>query len=114
MRCLKRYNETEEMPVFSFSPDANFPAVYAEKGQMQITMKRDFPLQGFEPIKLLGLTCGERVNVVPDTAYAYFSGDCLYFLKGENLLNLPHIEFFLTILVFLDSAKLSKAEFLTT
>lgn len=75
MRCLKRYNETEEMPVFSFSPDANFPAVYAEKGQMQITMKRDFPLQGFEPIKLLGLTCGERVNVVPDTAYAYFSGD---------------------------------------
>ena len=42
---------------------------------MQITMKRDFPLQGFEPVKLLGLTCGERVNIVPDTAYAYFAGD---------------------------------------
>ena len=75
MRCIKRYKETEEIPVFSFSPDANFPAVYAEKGQMQITMKRDFPLQGFEPVKLLGLTCGERVNIVPDTAYAYFAGD---------------------------------------
>ena len=75
MRCLARYKETEEIPVFSFSPDANFPAVYAEKGQMQVTMKRDFPLQGFEPVKLLGLTCGERVNVVPDTAYAYFGGD---------------------------------------
>ncbi len=75
MRCLKKYNETEEIPSFSFSPDANFPAVYAEKGQMQITMNRDFPLQGFEPVKLLGLTCGERVNVVPDTAYAYFAGD---------------------------------------
>ncbi len=75
MRCLKRYKETEEIPVFSFSPDANFPAVYAEKGQMQITMKRNFQLQGFEPIKLLGLTCGERVNVVPDTAFAYFGGD---------------------------------------
>lgn len=75
MRCLAKYKETEEIPVFSFSPDANFPAVYAEKGQIQVTMKRDFPLQGFEPIKLLGLTCGERVNVVPDTAYAYFGGD---------------------------------------
>lgn len=75
MRCLQWYNKTEETPVFSFSPDANFPAVYAEKGQMQITMKRDFLLQGFEPIKLLGLTCGERINVVPDTAYAYFGGN---------------------------------------
>ena len=75
MRCLKRYNETEEIPVFSFSPDASFPAVNGEKGQMQIVMKRDFIHQGYEPIKLLGLTCGEAVNIVPNEAYAYFSGN---------------------------------------
>ncbi len=75
MACIEKYKETEEIPTFSFSPDANFPAVYAEKGQMEITMKRTFYLQGFEPIKLLGLTCGERANVVPDTAFAYFGGN---------------------------------------
>lgn len=75
MRCIQTYKDSEEIPVFSFSPDANFPVVYAEKGHIQVTMKRNFPLQGFESIKLLGLTCGEKVNVVPDTAYAYFSGN---------------------------------------
>ena len=75
MRCLKRYKETEEIPVFSFSPDASFPAVNGEKGQMQIALTRDFIHQGLEPIKLLGLTCGEVINIVPEEAYAYFSGN---------------------------------------
>lgn len=75
MRCLKRYKETEEIPVFSFSPDASFPAVNGEKGQMQIALTREFVHQGHEPIKLLGLTCGQVVNIVPDEAVAYFSGN---------------------------------------
>lgn len=74
-RCIERYKQTEEIPVFSFSPDAYFPAVHAERGQITLTMKRTFELQGYEPIKLLGITSGERVNIVPDTAAAYFSGD---------------------------------------
>lgn len=75
MRCLKRYKETEEIPVFSFSPDASFPAVNGEKGQIQVAFTRDFIHQGLEPIKLLGLTCGNVINIVPDEAYAYFSGN---------------------------------------
>ncbi len=75
MRCLKRYKETEEIPVFSFSPDSNFPAINGEKGQLHIILKRDFELQGYEPIKLLGLTAGQRVNIVPDSATAYFTGN---------------------------------------
>ncbi len=96
MQCLKRYKETEEIPVFSFSPDSNFPAVNAEKGQLHIILKRDFELQGYEPIQLLGLTAGERVNIVPDSASAYFMGNIamlkrqLEEIAGSNL----EVEFF--------------------
>ncbi|MCK9909747.1 Sapep family Mn(2+)-dependent dipeptidase, partial [Microbacteriaceae bacterium K1510] len=31
-RCVRRYFETEEMPMMGFTPDADFPLIYAEKG----------------------------------------------------------------------------------
>ena len=30
-KCIERYKKTEEMPDIAFSPDANFPCIYAEK-----------------------------------------------------------------------------------
>lgn len=92
MRCLRRYVQTEEIPVFSFSPDANFPAVYAEKGQMNVILKRKFQLQGYEEIKLLGLTAGTRTNVVPDKATAYFSGNIAKLKRQIEELELDYIE----------------------
>ena len=32
MRGVKRYLEVCEMPTFGFSPDADFPIIYGEKG----------------------------------------------------------------------------------
>lgn len=74
-RCVKRYLETEDIPDFSFSPDASFPAVNGEKGKITFTVKRTFTKLGLEPLRLLGITGGDRANVVPDIAKAYFSGN---------------------------------------
>jgi succinyl-diaminopimelate desuccinylase len=35
-RCIKYYRENAELPEFSFSPDASFPVVNAEKGILRI------------------------------------------------------------------------------
>lgn len=91
-RCMNRYKETEEIPVFSFSPDANFPAVNAEKGQLNVLLKRNFDNSSLESTKVQGLYCGERANIVPDVAHAYFSGN-IYALKREiEDMNLDDIE----------------------
>ncbi|MDR2780383.1 MAG: dipeptidase PepV [Synergistaceae bacterium] len=71
-RCIKRYNETEEPPVFSFSPDASFPVVNAEKGILRLVLtKRSANETSAEEISLLALNGGDRFNVVPDYAFAF-------------------------------------------
>lgn len=73
MACAERYKETEEMPIFSFSPDAAFPLINGEKGIIQFSLKRSFFQTAPAPIRLVGLKGGSRFNVVPDAAYAYFT-----------------------------------------
>jgi len=73
-RCVDRYLETEEIPKSSFVPDAKFPAVYGEKGILRCAIKRSFEAIPSEPIILLGISAGEKSNIVPDKATAYFGG----------------------------------------
>lgn len=48
--CIAHYNEVAKMPKTGFSPDADFPVIYAEKGIMHL--KFSFPTAGgFEKIK---------------------------------------------------------------
>jgi succinyl-diaminopimelate desuccinylase len=74
-RCISRYLETEEVPVSSFSPDANFPLINAEKGIFHCWVEKDFSDagKGVAP-HLLSIRGGERYNVVPDSAEAVFDG----------------------------------------
>lgn len=69
-RCVKRYFEVCEMPSIGFSPDAEFPLIYGEKGIMsldlQTTFKDDF---------IVSISSGDRYNVVPDYAEAIVNGD---------------------------------------
>ncbi|WP_353949298.1 dipeptidase PepV [Sporolactobacillus sp. Y61] len=71
--CLIKYNELEPMSLFGFAPDAEFPLIFAEKGR--IFARIDVP--GEEEagaVQLAEFTSGERVNMVPDHAYAVLSG----------------------------------------
>lgn len=101
-RCVKRYLETEEVPDFSFSPDASFPVINGEKGKITFSVKRTFVRLGLEPYRLLGLVAGDRVNVVPDSARAYFGGNTAKIrLKLEELndknLSFAYVDDFLEV-----------------
>lgn len=63
-KCIERYKETEEMPNISFSPDANFPCIYAEKTIESLYLKQKHtknPILYIEDIS----TNNNAINVVP-------------------------------------------------
>ncbi|MBQ7323860.1 MAG: Sapep family Mn(2+)-dependent dipeptidase [Clostridia bacterium] len=64
-KCIDHYNKVAQMPEEGFTPDADFPVIYAEKGILHFTMS--FPL---EEAPMSQLTAGERVNMVADSAMA--------------------------------------------
>lgn len=70
-RCLARYKKTEEAPVAAFSPDGDFPLIFAEKGILRITLSGTFPPEDFT------LSAGTQVNVVPSSACAHWHGETI-------------------------------------
>lgn len=64
-KCIDYYNKVAQMPEEGFTPDADFPVIYAEKGILHFTAK--FPING-ELVS--SLNAGERVNMVCDLAQA--------------------------------------------
>lgn len=63
-KCIEHFNKVAKMPENGFSPDADFPVIYAEKGIMPL--KFSFK----KSKKLVSITGGERVNVVCDRCEA--------------------------------------------
>ncbi len=62
-RCIEHYNKVAEMPEEGFTPDADFPVIYAEKGILHVSLH--FPVEN-PPFS--SLNAGERVNMVCDSA----------------------------------------------
>lgn len=88
-RCVKRYFATEEMPFCGFSPDADFPLIYAEKGLLHSIWrqtdeanprslgrpeKEQAGVVGEREADLLALEGGLRMNMVPERAQAVLQG----------------------------------------
>ncbi|NBJ69660.1 MULTISPECIES: dipeptidase PepV [Clostridia] len=73
MRCMKSYVENEPEALFGFAPDAQFPIIHAEKGQinMQLSCK---PKHVYSGVSLVSFNSGERGNMVPDSAIAVVRG----------------------------------------
>lgn len=69
--CIRRYKETEELPTVAFSPDAEYPVVFGEKGLLKI---RIFSPEKNAP-KDLSVTGGKIINIVPDYAKATALGN---------------------------------------
>lgn len=77
-QCVNTYFETEEMPTMGFTPDADFPLIYAEKGLTDLSLRQT--LASFQSLgmpaaenveaKLVSLQAGLRMNMVPDKAVA--------------------------------------------
>ena len=65
-KCINHYKEKEEFPTVGFSPDADFPCIYAEKGIETIYIKEDYSKYKNLPIKITGIDCNNNaINVVP-------------------------------------------------
>ena len=62
-RDMLRYNQTEESPVMGFTPDADYPVIFSEKGIARVTLNKKI-----EDGSLLFAKAGEAVNIVPAAA----------------------------------------------
>lgn len=71
--CMAHYFQHEEMPEIGFTPDGNFPAIFAEKGIATPTLTRTYHTDA--PIQLDKFVGGHRSNMVPDRASAKLMGD---------------------------------------
>lgn len=70
---MKRYFEVEPAPTFGFSPDAEFPLINGEKGN--ISMKLNFEGQNEGSVILKSFHSGLRPNMVPREATAVIETD---------------------------------------
>ncbi len=79
MSCMAKYLETEPHPITGFAPDADFPIIYAEKGQvnLQLDYQKEDTSAIAGDIQVLSFQSGERANVVPDSAEAVLFGQGL-------------------------------------
>jgi succinyl-diaminopimelate desuccinylase len=77
-QCMERYKQSEESPLYSFSPDSGFPAIFAEKGIMNVVFSRKVD----ERDGLFTLSGGNQINAVPDYAKACSEDRC-YEIKGK-------------------------------
>ena len=82
-RCIAHYFKEMEVPDMSFSPDADFPGIFGEKGNMSydILFDSDNVITSFDS--------GSRYNIVPANAYATLNIDLkdefIKYLKDMNL-----------------------------
>lgn len=63
-KCIHHYKEIgEETPTIGFSPDADFPCIYAEKGILSVRLRHPFSIKNQE---ILNIDCNNNaLNVVP-------------------------------------------------
>lgn len=65
---MTRYFEVEPAPIFGFSPDAEYPIINGEKGNVQVELKSQANNSGTET--LVTFEAGLRTNMVPGIARA--------------------------------------------
>jgi len=62
-KCIEHYKKNEEHPTIGFSPDSDFPGIYAEKGILSVQLKHEFEMDN---ITILDIDCkNNAINVVP-------------------------------------------------
>jgi succinyl-diaminopimelate desuccinylase len=74
MASLNHYFKKEKMPELSFSPDATFPAIHAEKGILDLKFSINLTETNRAGLQLELLKGGNATNMVPDYAEAVLSG----------------------------------------
>ncbi len=82
------YRQTQELPVFGFTPDADFPAIHGEKGILNFRLTMPLAESGFSAAQ-----AGDATNVVPRICNVTVaeSGEG-FFAQGKSAhASLPHL-----------------------
>ena len=78
--CIKYYKEHEEWPTIGFSPDADFPCIYAEKGIVSPYLNMDYSQFEKEDIILENIDCNNNaINVIPKMC------SCVLKINNKNI-----------------------------
>ena len=91
-KCINYYKEHEEWPSIGFSPDANFPGIYAEKGILSIELKNNFSIKDYS---IQQISCNNNaLNVVPKYCSIILKSDnnSLPILKGSNNIKITNLD----------------------
>lgn len=65
-KCIDYYKAHEESPTIGFSPDADFPCIYAEKAILTPYFSMDYSNYNDKPIYIQEIDCNNNaINVVP-------------------------------------------------
>jgi len=94
-QCMAHYYgaAAQPMPVYAFTPDADFPLVHAEKGSFTGVIAKAVAPDVDTPLFLRAFDAGLRPNMVPDEAVATLAGDpAALDAAGLALKDLPGIE----------------------
>lgn len=84
MQCMRYYTQHEKLPVASFTPDANFPVIYGEKGILCMVIHSSIKTP------IVSMKAGERMNVVIGKADAllkdfHYEKEFEFYLKSHGL-----------------------------
>lgn len=75
-RDMVKYNEMEETPAMGFTPDADYPVIFSEKGIARVTLEKKI-----KDGSLIMAQAGNAVNIVPGAA-------SMSFLVGNDVQNM--------------------------
>ena len=90
--CIKYYKAHEEIPSIGFSPDADFPCIYAEKAVLTQEIKADISQFKNFDIKITNIDYNNNAtNVVPKICSAILSIDTNKIKSDDFINNLKNI-----------------------
>jgi len=72
-QCMDHYFAKEPQPIGGFTPDADFPLIYAEKGILCFDLIKPRHSQEQAAVRVRELTSGSRINMVPDSCVVQLS-----------------------------------------
>ncbi len=92
-KCINYYKEHEEIPTIGFSPDADFPCIYAEKSILTSYLQMDYTNFLNEPIIINNVDCNNNaLNVVPKICSCILEIDINKILMSDFISNIKKIK----------------------
>ena len=98
--CMDYYFKHEKAPTIAFTPDADFPVIYGEKGIIVFNLEQKLNSNNCCGTKIIELKGGNAANMVPDHAEVTlemeeteaFHSKCISYIKDKDYPVSIHLE----------------------